>query len=109
MGDEGWTTDGVDRARVVDTPEGLVMVYQGGALIKRGLAFSEYGIRWVPHPENPKLEIEDFPLSGNMWDTALVYDDDVYYYYTEIGSMTATNIYLAVHEGELKPPDLPEP
>jgi hypothetical protein len=108
-GDESWTTDGVDRARVVDTPEGLVMVYQGGALIKRGLAFSDDRVNWVPHPENPVLEIIDFPLSGNMWDTALVYHDNVYYYYTEIGSMTATHIYLAVHEGEIKPDDLPEP
>ncbi len=108
VGNETWTTDGVDRARVVDTPEGLVMIYQGGALIKRGLAFSADGIRWVLHPENPVLELKDFPLSGNMWDTALVYHDGVYYYYTEIGSTAATNIYLAIHEGEIKPDDLPE-
>lgn len=107
--DEIWTTDGVDRARVVHTPERWVMVYQGGALIKRGLAFSDDGVRWVRHPDNPVLEFEDFPISGTMWDTALVFQDGVYYYYTEIGGNAGTDIYLAIHEGDIWPEDLPAP
>jgi len=107
--DESWTTDGVDRAGVVQTPEGWVMIYQGGALIKRGLAFSPDGIHWTPHPQNPVIELPDFPLSGTMWDTSLVFHDDIYYYYTEIGNTTATNIYLAIHAGQIKPVGLPEP
>jgi hypothetical protein len=101
--DEIWTTDGVDRARVVLGPEGWVMVYQGGALIKRGLAFSQDGIEWTFHPDNPVLTLEDFPFSGTMWDTALVHHGDAYYYYTEIGNTGATDIYLAIHQGEIKP------
>jgi len=107
--EEDWTTDGVDRARVVFSSEGWVMVYQGGALIKRGLAFSLDGIRWVRHPGNPVLELQDFPFSGTMWDTNLVYHEGVYYYYTELGSMAGTDLYLAVHEGAIKPPDLLAP
>ncbi len=91
------------------TPEGWVMVYQGGALIKRGLAFSPDGVRWVRHPDNPVLELKDFPFSGTMWDTNLLYQDGVYYYYTEIGSMAGTDLYLAIHEGDIKPPDLLDP
>lgn len=101
--DEIWTTDGVDRARVVPTSEGWVMVYQGGALIKRGLAFSPDGVVWTVHPDNPVINLEDFPKSGTMWDTNLVYRDGIYYYYTEIGSMAGTDIYLAIHEGAIQP------
>jgi predicted GH43/DUF377 family glycosyl hydrolase len=107
--EEAWTTDGVDRARVQLTPEGWVMVYQGGTLVMRGLAFSPDGVRWVRHPDNPVLELKDFPFSGTMWDTNLLYQDGVYYYYTEIGSMAGTDLYLAIHEGEIKPPDLLDP
>jgi predicted GH43/DUF377 family glycosyl hydrolase len=101
--DEIWTTDGVDRARVVPTSEGWVMVYQGGALIKRGLAFSPDGVAWTVHPDNPVINLEDFPKSGTMWDTNLVYRDGIYYYYTEIGSMAGTDVYLAIHEGPIQP------
>jgi mannose-6-phosphate isomerase-like protein (cupin superfamily) len=108
---EPWATTGVDRARVQLTPEGWVMVYQSGALVKRGLAFSPDGIRWVSHPNNPVLELEDFPFSGNMWDTNLLYHDGTFYYYTELGTMAGTDIYLAIHEGEIVPEglELPEP
>ena len=107
--EEDWTTDGVDRMRTQLTPEGWVMVYQGGALIKRGLAFSQDGIHWARHPENPVLELSDFPFSGTMWDTNLLYQDGVYYYFTEIGSMAGTDIYLAIHEGEIMPEGLAFP
>jgi hypothetical protein len=97
--DELWATQGVDRARVVVAPEGWLMVYQGGALVKRGLAHSDDGLAWTADPDNPRLTLADFPFSATMWDTALVYHDGVYYYYTELGSMAGTDIYLAVHEG----------
>lgn len=96
--DELWATGGVDRARVTAAPEGWLMVYQGGALVKRGLAYSEDGIHWTTDPENPRLDLSDFPFSATMWDTALLRVDGVYYYYSEIGSMAGTDIYLAVHE-----------
>ena len=50
---------------------------------------------------------EDFPISGTMWDTALIYRGGTYYYYTEIGSMASTNIRLAIHEGPIVPDERP--
>ncbi len=100
--EELWATQGVDRARVVVAPEGWLMVYQGGALVKRGLAYSDDGLVWTADPDNPRLGLADFPFSATMWDTALIYHDGVYYYYTELGSMAGTDIYLAVHEGEAR-------
>jgi hypothetical protein len=103
-GEEAWATQGVDRARVVNSPEAWVMIYQGGALVKRGLAFSQDGVSWQVHPENPVIELGDFPMTATMWDTALVQSEEVYYYYTELGSSAGTDIYLAVHEGDIVPP-----
>ena len=54
------------------------------------------------------LGLEDFPFSGTMWDTALLYNDGIYYYYTELGSMAATDIYLAIHEDDIVPAGLAE-
>lgn len=92
---QAWDLDSIDRPRVQVTPDGWVMIYQGGPLVKRGLAVSQDGTNWEPAAENPVLTNADFPLSGTMWDTALLYHEGQFYYYTEIGSMAGTDIYLA--------------
>jgi predicted GH43/DUF377 family glycosyl hydrolase len=94
-----WERGQVDRPRVASTPQGLVMVYAGGRLTDRGLAWSEDGITWQRDGELPVITRESYPISGNAWDAALVYRDGALDYYLEIGSASgtsaSTDVYLA--------------
>ncbi len=94
-----WERGQVDRPRVAVTPRGLVMVYAGGRLTDRGLAWSEDGIAWQRDGELPVITQESFPISGSAWDAALVHRDGALDYYLEIGSASgtsaSTDIYLA--------------
>jgi hypothetical protein len=103
-GEPGWDSAGVDRPEVQHTPDGWVMMYQGSnQLNNRGLAFSQDGISWTQHSDNPILTGQgDFPTPGTTWDTALVFNEGKYYYYMEIGNLSVSNftdIYLGVHDG----------
>lgn len=101
---EGWELNKVDRPRVVKTPDGWVMLYQGGAAVeKRGLAISNDGIHWKKYSANPIFTSEAFPLpNSKAWDTSLVYHAGAYYYFMELGTLSGTDIYLAVHQGALR-------
>ena len=101
VGEGEWDQGKAGRPVPVLTPDGWVMFYAGGDINKRGLATSQEGIHWTTHPANPVITRLNFPITGNTWDTALVYHDGVYYYYMEIGSQSKTNIYLTIHEGQL--------
>jgi predicted GH43/DUF377 family glycosyl hydrolase len=93
-----WERGQVDRPRVAATPQGLAMVYAGGLLTDRGLAWSADGISWQRDGELPVITRDAFPISGNAWDAALVYRDGALDYYLEIGSATGTSgtqVYLA--------------
>jgi len=99
-----WESIKLDRPRVTLSPDGFVLIYQGGtALENRGLAVSEDGIHWYKHPSNPIISQNMFPISSaKTWDTSLLYHDGTYYYIMEIGSLSGTNLYLASYEGTLK-------
>jgi hypothetical protein len=97
----GWDIRTINRPVVQLTPDGYVMIYMGGILNRRGFAVSQDGIQWDPYEGNPIFVQSDFHIPGNTWDTALLYYDGVYYYYMEIGTLQATNIYLTTHEGSL--------
>lgn len=101
--EQEWQRGDVGRPEARLTPEGWVMLYVGNDLNTRGLAFSEDGIHWTHHEENPIINDSHFPISGSTWDTALLHRDDTYLYYMEIGNLSGTDIYLATHEGELFP------
>lgn len=104
MPGEEWDRGDVNRPEARLTPEGWVMLYVGNDLNARGMAFSEGGIRWTPHPDNPVITGEQLPVSdGTTWDTALLHADDTYFYYMEIGNLPGTDIYLALHAGALRP------
>lgn len=91
-----------NRPEVQLTPDGWVMVFQGGSgLNNRGLAISRDGIEWTPHNANPILQGNDFPIPGTTWDTALTFNGQDYFYFMEIGNLTATNIFTASHRGLL--------
>ena len=104
MPGEEWDRGDVNRPEARLTPEGWVMLYVGNDLNARGLAFSEDGIRWRPHTDNPVITSEHLPVkNGTTFDTALLHADDTYFYYMEIGNLTGTNIYVALHTGALRP------
>lgn len=100
---EGWNAGRIDRPEVLLAPDGYVMIYQGGdQLNTRGLAVSEDGINWKHYADNPVITNQDFPTPGHTtWDTALVYTNEKFYYFMEMGSLEATDIYLAIHEGQI--------
>jgi predicted GH43/DUF377 family glycosyl hydrolase len=91
---ELWEGRSLDRPRVVQTPDGLAMVYAGRDLTDRGLATSTDGLSWTRIP-GPAIERADFPVSGRSWDSALIYRGDDLELFLEIGSET-TKIYRAV-------------
>lgn len=99
-GDGAWESGEAQRAEVQSVPGGWVMVYAGAARGRRGLAFSRDGVHWTRYQENPIITTADFPISGNSWDTALLYQDGTYFYYMEIGG-SVTDIFAAVHQGDL--------
>lgn len=98
-----WELTKVDRPRVVKTPDGWVMLYQGGPAIEaRGLALSRDGLHWQKYPANPIFHRDVFPIpNAKTWDANLLYHEGAYYYYLELGSLSGTNLYLAAHHGSL--------
>lgn len=97
-----WEGDALDRPRVQRVDDGWLMVYTGSTLNQRGFAWSDDGISWTPDPSNPVISADDFPVDGNTWDTALLWDGELLRYYMEIGTAGGngtTDIYLATHEG----------
>jgi hypothetical protein len=92
---ERWEGRSLDRPRVVQTPDGLAMVYAGRDLNDRGLATSADGVSWTRVP-GPAIERDDFPVSGRAWDAALLYRDGDLEYLLEIGVERSTRIYRAV-------------
>ena len=96
--EEKWERLAVDRPRVVRTPAGLAMVYAGGRLTDRFLAWSEDGITWRRDGEGPVINADSFPVKGLAWDAALIDIDGTLHYYLEIGAATGTGgtqVYLA--------------
>ena len=78
------------------------MIYQAGVVETRGLAISNDGLHWEKYAGNPLFSSKVFPIpNAKTWDTDLIYRDDAYYYFMELGYQE-TNIYLARHEGSLR-------
>lgn len=94
-----WELGKLDRPRVVATPDGrLAMVYAGGRLTDRGLAWSTDGITWQRDGAGPVISQDRFPVEGKAWDAALIARNGALDYYLEIGSPSGsagTNDYLA--------------
>lgn len=101
---QDWESIRVDRPRVVLSPDGWVMLYQGGITVDtRGLAISNDGISWVRYEDNPLFSTAVFPIpNARTWDTALVHHNDRYLYLMELGALAGTDLYLTVHEGTLR-------
>jgi len=95
---EKWELGGLDRPRVAVTPNGYAMVYSGRRLTDRGLAWSTDGVSWQRDGSAPVITQDDFPVSGQCWDAALLYGNGTLTYYLEIGGgtkATGTAIFRA--------------
>jgi predicted GH43/DUF377 family glycosyl hydrolase len=89
----------LDRPRVARTPDGFVMLYAGGTLTDRGVAWSDDGVTWTRDGDAPAITAEDFPVPGQAWDAALVHRGGELTYYLEIGfgagAGAGTKVYRA--------------
>ena len=98
-----WELSKVDRPRVTRSPDGWAMIYQGGPVEMRGLALSDDGVHWETYLSNPVFTKESFPIpNAKTWDTNLLYQDGVYYYFMELGTLNGTDLYLTTHAGALR-------
>jgi len=104
MAGADWESIKVDRPRVTKSPDGWVMIYQAGLQVEnRGIAISDDGIHWEKYPANPIFGSDVFPIpNAKTWDTNLLYQDGIYYYFMEIGTLSGTDLYLTTHEGTLR-------
>ncbi|HEX6140452.1 MAG TPA: hypothetical protein VF013_08345 [Candidatus Limnocylindria bacterium] len=96
-----WEDGSLDRPRVVSAGQGLLMVYAGRDLTKRGVARSTDGQAWQRDGDGPAITQDDFPADGRCWDAALINRNGALTYYLEIGSASAgrgTQVYRAVAE-----------
>lgn len=100
--DASWELNKVDRPRVTHSPDGWVMIFQGGPIEMRGLALSDDGLHWQKYPSNPVFTSKSFPIpNAKTWDTNLLYKNGIYYYFMELGSLGETSLYLTMHKGSL--------
>ncbi|HXD08480.1 MAG TPA: hypothetical protein VN653_00355 [Anaerolineales bacterium] len=108
-GEKGaWDAAWVQQPRVFQTADGWIMIYRGvsdsrGANMKLGLATSKDGIHWERYSGNPIFKPSDIKGSRQFWFTNVVLKDDVIYLFVEGDISQTTQIYLATHEGTVKP------
>lgn len=91
-----WERGSLDRPRVVATPAGFAMVYSGGRVSDRGLAWSDDGVEWRRDGEAPVITVDDLPIDGSAWDAALILVADHLIYFLEAGVTSApagTQVY----------------
>ncbi len=66
------------------------MVYAGGRLTERGVAWSSDGVTWVRAGPDPAITASRFPIEGQAWDAALIRRGSTLEYFLEIGTATGT-------------------
>lgn len=55
-----------------------------------------------PTPAGSPPTTADLPIFGSVWDTALVYAGDTYYYFVEAGTLGGTDLYLATYSSQIR-------
>ncbi len=115
-GEKGeWDAFRVFQPHVVQTPDGLLMLYKSNVKIGRaegyGLAFSQDGIRWSKYAGNPVIHEKTYPVEWLRKGYAeLLYHEGTLFLYLEIlereggawpqgNSPYFSNIHLATHQG----------
>lgn len=103
---DAWDAQHVNQPRVVQTEDGLVMLYRSwtGAQQNQsiGFAISEDGIAWERVNDEAVYSSKD-TARRSIWFTGLAYDDGVYYVYLELqrGYQDQTDIYAGTYEANL--------
>ncbi len=104
--DTDWDGGGVYQPGVQKTADGWVMLYKGVNQktqdLPNGYALSTDGIHWTRASQNPILTVKAIDGGHGLWFTNLVYHDNTYYLYFELGKGASTDIYVATHKGRLK-------
>lgn len=103
--EDAWDALSVFQPNVVRTEDGYVMLYSGirnPAPPERGFAFSEDGIHWTRHSQNPVLPPNIVRGGTNIWFTNLLYVDGTFKAFLEVGKAGNTRIYIATHEGKIE-------
>lgn len=103
-----WDPLHVYQPRVQQTPDGLVMLYTASSSIagsrlsqRHGIAISQDGTNWV-RTADAIFDARDFASNANMiWFTELVYANDTYFVYVELGKSNETEVYVATYQGAL--------
>jgi hypothetical protein len=103
---DAWDSTQVHQPKVVWNSEEYAMIYRSRDPLTRvtgyGLATSPDGISWTRSQSNPVLSTEMSEAIAGMWFHELVYHQDTYYLFVEIGrGGNNTRIFLSKHQGEL--------
>ncbi len=98
-----WDHSGVGRPRVVQTPEGWVMLYRNPTSTDLGLARSDDGLHWIKDTRNPVVVPAQIPHGDSYWIYDLLYHDDRYSLYTEAvtSDPSSSDVFLLTHQGNL--------
>jgi predicted GH43/DUF377 family glycosyl hydrolase len=103
-----WDHGFVHQPRVLQTPDGWVMIYRGtkndkGENMALGLATSPDGIHWTRSASNPVFTPRHIPRARYIWFDNVVLMNDTYYLFVEGDINQTTQIYLATHDGVIVP------
>jgi hypothetical protein len=80
-----WEGEGISQVDLLAIPDGMAMFYAGSASGRRGLALSDNGLEWSPHPNNPLLAPAD-AAAPLLFDSEFVYNGSTVLAYLETGS-----------------------
>jgi predicted GH43/DUF377 family glycosyl hydrolase len=98
-----WEETWLGRPEVVQTADGWVMLYEGGARgSKTGLAISQDGQHFERYEGNPILTRDNMIEGYSFFQGAFFHENDTYYYLIEAGNgAIGTDIFLYKIEGPL--------
>ena len=100
---EEWEDRWLGRPEVLQTPDGWVMLYEGGARgSQQGFAVSTDGVNFYRYDQNPVLTLQNMVNGYTFFQGAFYHQDDTYYYLIEAGrGRSGTDIYLYTLDGSL--------
>ncbi|GJM41687.1 MAG: hypothetical protein DHS20C20_19690 [Ardenticatenaceae bacterium] len=97
-----WEGKWLGRPEVVQSADGLVMLYEGSGGNQTGLAVSQDGILFERYAANPILTQDNMVEGFTFFQGAFFHENDIYFYLIEAGNgRVGTDIFLYTLEGSL--------